>query len=470
MTNPQRLSGLRLAAFSAPVVPMAALGLPLVVFLPEYYSNDLGLPLASVGLAFGLVRMLDIGVDPVLGALMDRTNTPFGRFRPWVAAGAPVLMAAVYMLFMAHRGVGVAYLWFWLLIGYLGLSMSGLSHIAWAAKLSTSYDGRSRTYAWVQAFSVLGLMVVLLLPAALALLAHGGSAAGVRAMGWLTILTVPLAFTLALAAVGEPPAGQAGPHARWRDYLALFRNGAVLRLLATDQALSLAPNITGALFFFYIEQVKLFTKGQAEALLFVYFIAGLVGAPLWLKLAYRLGKHRALALASVIYTVTQSLALFMPQGDPYIAFPAMFLAGLPYSAAGLLVRSMLADVGDAEKLATGVDRTGLFYALSSANGKIAAALAVIVPFYVLSLIGFRPTTGAVNSHEALLGLQALFAVVPGLLGLVAAWIIRRYPLDAVRHAAVLKELDLLAAERDLLPDTVGLLVREAPAKPAQQSS
>lgn len=462
MTQPRRLSGLQLAAFSAPATPMAALGLPLVVFLPEYYSNDLGLPLASVGLAFGLVRLLDIGVDPVLGGLMDRTNTGFGRFRPWVLAGAPVLIAAIYMLFMAHRGVGVVYLWLWLLVGYLGLSMSGLAHIAWASKLNTAYDERSRTYAWIQAFSLFGLMVVLLLPAVLALAAHVGSAGGLHAMGWLTIVTIPLSFALALVAVGEPNVAPAAVRATWRDYLNLFRNKTVVRLLATDQALSLAPGITGVLFFFYMEQAKDFSKGQAEALLCVYFIAGLVGAPLWLRLAYRLGKHRALALASVIYTVTQSLALLMPAGQIYIALPAMFMAGLPYSASGLLVRSMLADVGDAEKLATGADRTGLFYALSSANGKIASSASVIITFYILSLMGFKPTTGAVNSHTAIIGLQALFAIVPGLLGLAAAWVIHGYPLNAERHAEVLKELDLLAAERDLLPDTAGLLVRERP--------
>ena len=329
MTTSRRLSGLQLAAFSAPATPMAALGLPLVVFLPEYYSNDLGLPLASVGLAFGLVRLLDIGVDPVLGALMDRTSTRFGRFRPWVAAGAPVLIAAIYMLFMAHRGVGVVYLWLWLLVGYLGLSMSGLAHVAWASKLNAAYDERSRTYAWLQVFSLVGLMVVLLLPAVLALLAHVGSAGGLHAMGWLTIVSIPLAFALALAAVGEPNAAPAAARAKVSDYLGLFKNKTVLRLLATDQALSLAPGITGVLFFFYMEQAKAFSKGQAEALLCVYFIAGLVGAPLWLRLAYRLGKHRALALASVIYTVTQSLALLMPAGRIAIALPAMFLAGLP---------------------------------------------------------------------------------------------------------------------------------------------
>src|ERR1700761_8839238 len=106
MSTPGRPSGPRLAVFAGPAIPMAALGLPLVVFLPEYYSNDLGLPLASVGAAFGLVRFLDIGIDPLLGGLMDRTQTRFGRFKPWMAAGAPVLIAAIFMLFMARRGVG----------------------------------------------------------------------------------------------------------------------------------------------------------------------------------------------------------------------------------------------------------------------------------------------------------------------------------------------------------------------------
>jgi len=462
MTQSRRLNGLQLAAFSAPATPMAALGLPLVVFLPEYYSNELGLPLAAVGSAFALVRLFDIGVDPVVGALMDRTNTRFGRFRPWLAAGGPVLVAAIYMLFMAHRGVGVGYLWLWLLIGYLGLSMSSLAHVAWAAKLHAAYDERSRTYAWIQAFTLIGLMVILLLPAVLSLVLHVSSAGGLHAMGWTAIVATPIAFAFALMTVGEPVAAKASPHAHWRDYLALARNSAVLRLLATDNALSLAPNITGALFFFYIEQAKHFSRGQAEMLLFVYFIAGLVGAPLWLRLAYRIGKHNALAVASVFYTVTQSVALLMPASNLAIALPAMFMAGLPYSAAGLLVRSMLADIGDQERLATGADRTGLFYALSSANGKIAAALAVFVPFLVLSRLGFNPATGATNGPTALIGLQALFAIVPGLLGLAAAWIIRGYPLTAERHAEVLEKLDLLAAERDLLPDTAGVLVRERP--------
>jgi Na+/melibiose symporter-like transporter len=98
-----RRSSWTLAAFAAPSLPLAALGLPLVVYLPEYYVSELGLSLSVVGSAFLLVRVADIILDPILGGMMDRTRTGIGRFRPWLAAAAPVLMLAAYFLFMAKR-------------------------------------------------------------------------------------------------------------------------------------------------------------------------------------------------------------------------------------------------------------------------------------------------------------------------------------------------------------------------------
>jgi GPH family glycoside/pentoside/hexuronide:cation symporter len=70
-----RRSSWTLAAFAAPCLPLAALGLPLVVYLPEYYVSDLGLSLSVVGAAFLLVRLADIILDPILGGVMDRTRT-----------------------------------------------------------------------------------------------------------------------------------------------------------------------------------------------------------------------------------------------------------------------------------------------------------------------------------------------------------------------------------------------------------
>jgi GPH family glycoside/pentoside/hexuronide:cation symporter len=68
-------------AFGLPGMPIAGLLLILAVYVPRYYVG-LGVSFAEVGLAIGVVRVLDVFVDPLLGLIMDRTKTPIGRYRP----------------------------------------------------------------------------------------------------------------------------------------------------------------------------------------------------------------------------------------------------------------------------------------------------------------------------------------------------------------------------------------------------
>ena len=107
MAGSEKPSNASLAIFSGPCLPLAGVGLPLVVHLPTFYVRDIGLPLSGVGAAFLAVRLVDISFDPVLGVLMDRTKSRLGRFRPWLIASAPVLTLACLMLFMARPGVGL---------------------------------------------------------------------------------------------------------------------------------------------------------------------------------------------------------------------------------------------------------------------------------------------------------------------------------------------------------------------------
>ena len=74
-----RRSTWTLAAFAAPCLPLAAFGLPLVITLPNFYSQTLGVDVGLVGLAFLLVRLVDIGFDPIFGAVLDRTTWKWGR-------------------------------------------------------------------------------------------------------------------------------------------------------------------------------------------------------------------------------------------------------------------------------------------------------------------------------------------------------------------------------------------------------
>src|SRR5690348_11328297 len=118
-TVAQRLSLVSVVTFSVATFPVSALGVALFVYLPPYLAGHLGVPLATIGLAWATVRLVDLFVDPVLGHAMDRTRTPFGRYRAWLAAGVPVLMLAVYMLFMAPKGIGSFYILLWLFVLYV---------------------------------------------------------------------------------------------------------------------------------------------------------------------------------------------------------------------------------------------------------------------------------------------------------------------------------------------------------------
>jgi len=434
------LSNWRLAAFALPCIPVAAMLLPVTVYLPNYYATELGVGLGVIAAVFGVIRLFDLFLDPILGFMIDKTKTRFGRYRPWLVAGAPIAVVAAWMLFMAGEGIDGTYILTWLILGFVGQSMASMAHVAWAARIAPQYDQRSRVYGWWQGFTVMGIISILAMPPLMRLGFGLDHAAGVQAMGWFVMLTLPPTIAMAVLSVGEPPiaANASPPH--WRQYLALMRRGNVLRLLATDIAWGTGPAIAGSLFFFYFEAIRGVDRGLAGLLLLVYFLGALCGAPLWTRLARRIGKHRTLMFAAVAYAVAQASVVIAPHGLAW-GVVTMGVAGLPFTAGPILLRAMMADVGDEERLASGVDRNGLLFGLLSGTVKIGSSVAAIGGFGALELFGFQAKRGAANNDTALLALTIGFAVVPAVLGLAAAAIIARHRLDAPAHATLRRELD-----------------------------
>ena len=120
---PERMPLLGAITFALATLPVTAVDVALLIYLPPHLSGHLGVPLSVVGASWATVRVLDVVVDPVLGVMMDSTTSRFGRYRPWMVAGVPILMAATWMLFFAKPGIGGVFLTVWLLALYLGRSM-----------------------------------------------------------------------------------------------------------------------------------------------------------------------------------------------------------------------------------------------------------------------------------------------------------------------------------------------------------
>lgn len=439
-----RLSNWDLALFAAPCLGLAGIGLPLTVYLPSFYSSQLGLDLSAVGIAFMIVRLIDIGVDPVLGVLMDRTRIRFGRFKTWLVAGVPLLMLASGLLFFARPGVGSAYLIFGLALAYGGWSICVLAQTAWGALLSPHYNERSRIYGWWQLFNLLGLLLILTLPIGASRL-DPGPTTGVRAMGLYLIIVLPISTAFAIAFVKEPrPAADAKP-TRWSDWAGLFRSRAVRRLLTADFLIGLAFGMDGALFLFFFTKAKGFTLSFADVGLLLYFLGGLIGGPLLTALARRSGKHIALAAAALASIAGLVVLYVIPNGDIAWGVIASVISGLPYAASNQISRAMMADAGDEERLISGVDHTGLLYALLNGTAKIGSALAVGLTFVGLDKLAGFDAASDHNSPVAIMGLHAFFLGLPALLFILAALLLIRYPLTRQRHDEIRQALEIQSA-------------------------
>src|SRR3546814_18720439 len=85
----QTISNRLLASLAAPALPMAALTLPLIIYLPEFYANALGLDLAVVGLFFTIVRLADLFFNPFVEGFVVRERALLGLFRRWAHVGWP---------------------------------------------------------------------------------------------------------------------------------------------------------------------------------------------------------------------------------------------------------------------------------------------------------------------------------------------------------------------------------------------
>ncbi len=459
VNRPQSSGHLRLPAtlaFAAINLPLAALGLSVGVQLPPYFASQLGVSLAVVGGAFGIVRLLDIWLDPIIGLGMDRTRTRFGRYRVWLVAGAPLLIVAVYMLYNAPKGATQVYLIIWLLAMYLGQSIMGLSHSAWAAVLAKTYEQRSRIFGVLTAVGVIGSLTSLAIPI---LLGQVGNTAlnPIQAVGWFVIAMIPIALLVTLVPTPETINRDDGEHFKLSDYAKLFSRGNVIRVLAADLLVTLGPGWMAALYMFFFTNSRGFTQTGASLLLMVYIVAGFVGAPLTAALANRISKHRALILTTALYSIGLVLLLFLPKGNFVYFVPVMAIEGALAAGFGVMTRAITADIGDELRLEGGREQIGLLYALTAATSKLAGAFSIFLTFNVLALTGYDAKVGAQNTPQQILGLELAYIVGPIVFVMLAGACFIGYKLDAERHAEIRRQLDARDGHTEVAYDEAAVL-------------
>lgn len=441
-----RIRASRLVRFAALGMPLAAVEVPISIYLPQLYAGGFGFDLVTIGLVFLAARLWDAVIDPGIGILSDRTRSHFGRRRPWIAAGGAILLLGAIPVFLPPPGLGPGLLLFGLCTLYLGCSMIATPYSAWSGELAGQYHERTRILTYCQVMSSLALLLALVLPTLLVDRLAGEPRLELAMMGAMVAVLLAPALLIGLTALPEPPAAPlpTDPERLGRTLRLVLTDRLLLRVLAANFAARLGQGLRAAVFVFFVAHF-IGRPGWAPGLFLLQYMFAIIACPLWLVIGRRLGKSRAAAAGELIQTAI-NLALFLLEPAGIAPLAALTVAqGLTQGSGTLMYRAIVADVADHHRLVTGHDRIGLFYAVLNLTDKAALALAVGVALPLLALCGFDPR--ATNAPAVLGHLRDVFALGPALAHLVSAAVIRGFPLSEQNHGEIRRQL----AARDASP-------------------
>ena len=423
-------------------MPISMSLFPVLVFIPRFYAADVGISLVTVGLIAFVVRLSDVVTDPLAGYLSDRTRSRFGRRKPWIAAAAPLLMLAVYMLFFPVPDAGPWYMLTWMFVLSIATTMMIIPYYAWGSELTTDFHERSTVTGWRAMAGVVGSGTAVLAPS-IAYLFFGieGTANSLAIVGTIMLIIMPLVVFLTLWRVPEPTSSSTS-YVPLREGLRLmWNNGPFLRLVIAFTISFFGLNITTPLYLFFVADV-LGAEAEAPLMLSFFYFSNFLSVPLWVYLSRQIGKHRAYVFAFLLIAVAHPCYMFLGEGDFWYMLPITVLTGIAgggFSAA--LPNSMKADVIDLDTLECGENRAALFFSSWSFAQKASGWLAASFALVALGWFGFDPSPGAVNGENELFALRLLFSTIPSIFFLAAAAVIWNYPITEERHQEIRRQLE-----------------------------
>ncbi len=441
-----RLSLPRVLAFSSLSIPLAGVGLPLAVYLAPLYANEVGLGLELTGFLFMVLRFWDVLTDPVMGFVVDRYRSPWGRVRHWIVLSVPILGLATYFVYMPSRGAGPGYFVVWMLLFYVGFTLLQTARSAWVPAIATDYDDRSRFFTWAEVASIVSMLALLAVPAILSLTGVEVDRFGqVAVMGWALLITLPIVAFLACTFVPDNPMrGDTGQAMKFdmKAMMAALRNPYLGLVLGMELLVGTAVAITASNYLFVAEYAFGLSDSMASVILMIFFSTAVAALPLWLKFSARTEKHTAFLFAvtmAIASYVIYYLAARMGGGFPSLLIGAL-VNGAAFSAPVVIARSMAADVVEYQAARSGENRAGIYYSLLTSAYKVGSSLAFGIGYFVLGRVaGFRP--GVENSPEAIHGLMVVFCLLPMILYGLAALVASRYTLTRSMQREISESLD-----------------------------
>lgn len=442
-------------------------------YLPFFYSNIFGLSLAHAGTLVLVTKLYDAVSDPVMGLIADRTNTRWGKYRPYLLWIAIPFAVAGVLAFFTPQTDNYTFKHVYAYVTYiLMMTVYTAINVPYGAMLGVmTDDSREKSvfssfrmfFAFIGSFIAMGSFEPLLklrqsilgtLPAewTLADSTPADWTIAVSVIGIVCAVLFILSFVMTRERVTEAEmakesvkenSNETAKTSVAEDLKALVTNGPWWMLLGGGIAILLFNCVRGGAAAYYFADV-LGTNAIFTLALFLTVgeISQLVGVVVTVPVSEKIGKKATFLLVLVAVTVLSIIVAFLPEtpAGMWALLVSQILICIAIGINSPLLWSMFADVADYSELKNGRASTGLIFSSSSMAQKFGAAFGSAIVLWVLMAFGYDNAKGAVQTPEALATIKALISWIPAIGSAAGIAIMLGYPLTDKKMSEIRQEL------------------------------
>jgi len=423
--------------------------------LTYYFTRVMGLAprLASiVWLLFGIWNAFN---DPLFGYVSDRTRTKLGRRIPYIRYGAPLYAAAfaIFWIVVAGSKGNQTALFVQMLIGMF-LFDSLYTAIATAVyimpyEMAVSNKARSSIFIWKIGFS----LIATAFPIAIGLIqpGPGQDATPYRLiMIGLGILMAAVIYVSTFFYKENHFQQEEEQFNFWKSLGACFRNKSFVVFESISFTVIYVQNQLMQGIYYYYDEVSMgIAKSMGTSLtLGSLFVGAILGLLLFLNRRDVWGVKRCVRVFASMFGMGCVVGLLFPhQLIPMMI--AFLLIGVGFAGGMYLIPLMNGDVIDADEHATGLRREGMYAGVNSFVTKPAMSLAQAVFLGFLSRAGYDQSLAkGMQSASAEAGIVQAWFLMPAILLLACAVILRWYPLDGPNWEQIKSHLTVVHREKE----------------------
>ncbi|MGL1956632.1 MAG: MFS transporter [Colwellia sp.] len=436
------------------------------VYLMVFYTDVFGMSAAAVGTMFLLVRIWDAANDPIMGIIADRTNTRWGKFRPFIVFGAIPFSIVGVLTFttpdwsMEYK-IAYAYVTYSLMM--MAYTLVNVPYGSLLGVMSSHSEDRTTLASFRMVFAFAGGIVSLAMVEPLLdyFSTMSGSEPNMQT-GWMytvmvygILCTILFYFTFAWTKERVKPAIEQKTSLK-SDLKNLAKNkhwfillGAALSTLIFNSVRDGAA-VYYLKYYFAVEQVNIL--GVSFSLIATYLVIGqaanIVGVMLAKPISAVIGKKNTFMYAMFIAAVLSVGVFYFSATQVGLILLSQVLISMCAGIIFPLLWSMYADTADYSEYTTGRRSTGLIFSSASFAQKMGWTLGGAITGWTLAIYGYE--ANAEQTETAKEGLRMMVSYLPSFGALLSGIFIYFYNLtddvveninEKLRQGITMKSVD-----------------------------